>query len=268
MNKQNDIPVCPVQEAKFPGICGKVYHCTMHIKPAYWLIVIIISLSVFLGFVPQSAWITLRNGIRAQKFLVAMIVIFGFLALSMVWSTGQRIDVWFFRTINKFAHHSQRFDWTMLAITQMGNGIFAYVIAFILFLRVQHLLAFELAFGILTLWMMVELMKVLIRRSRPYSKLTDTQIVGRREGGHSFPSGHTSQAFFMASLLAHYFHAAVWLPALLYTAALMVGVTRIYVGMHYPRDVLGGMILGTCWGLVGVFINSYIFSHLHLINFF
>jgi membrane-associated phospholipid phosphatase len=99
-------------------------------------------------------------------------------------------------------------------------------------------------------------MKVLIRRSRPYSKLTNIRVVGDRAGGHSFPSGHTSQSFFMASLMSHYFHTSILITFLIYAIAFLVGITRMYVGMHYPRDVLGGAVLGTAWGLVGVMINS------------
>ena len=63
----------------------------------------------------------------------------------------------------------------------------------------------------------------------------------------------------MASLLVHFYHVNIYVWLVLYAIALLVGVTRIYVGMHYPRDVLAGAILGTAWGLVGIIINSYLF---------
>jgi membrane-associated phospholipid phosphatase len=47
-----------------------------------------------------------------------------------------------------------------------------------------------------------------------------------------------------------------WLS--LYIIALLVGITRIYIGMHYPRDVLGGAVFGTFWGLLGVIINTFV----------
>jgi len=103
-------------------------------------------------------------------------------------------------------------------------------------------------------------MKVLIHRTRPYIKLENIRIVGSRESGRSFPSGHTCQAFFLATLLLQYYHVNLYLWLLLYAIAGLVGITRIYVGMHYPRDVLGGAILGTTWGLLGVIVNSYMFG--------
>ncbi len=104
---------------------------------------------------------------------------------------------------------------------------------------------FELISGTLTLRLAVELVKALVRRGRPFIRLSQARIVGRRAGGRSFPSGHTSQAFFMATLMAGYFHAGGWAVCLLCAIALLVGITRMYVGAHYPRDVLAGAILGS-----------------------
>ena len=187
-----------------------------------------------------------------------MVLIFSIVAVSLVWSTGQIIDVWVFMYFNMHGRRAPWVDWLMLGFTQIGNGVFAMVLALILFLKVNHILAYELAFGTLTLWLAVELLKIIIHRTRPYIKLEDIRIIGSRASGHSFPSGHTSQSFFLATLLLHYYQVNIFISILLYGIALMVGITRIYVGMHYPRDVLGGAILGTTWGLLGVIVNSYI----------
>ena len=45
---------------------------------------------------------------------------------------------------------------------------------------------------------------------------------------------------------------------LLYATALLVAVTRIYVGAHYPRDVVAGAILGIAWGLLGAIVYGYV----------
>ena len=119
------------------------------------------------------------------------------------------------------------------------------------------MLAFEVALGTLTLWLIVEFIKIIFRRSRPYNKLKDIRVVGSRARGNSFPSGHTSQSFFLATLLIHHFHVNVFLWWTIYLIALLVGITRIYVGMHYPRDVLGGAALGTATGLLAVMVNNF-----------
>ena len=184
---------------------------------------------------------------------------FSLLALSLLWSAGQRMDAWAFLFFNLRGGHPPWLDLLMGGFTQIGNGIFIAALAVILFLAGDHLLAYGLDLGRFdavvggrvgeSCW---------CAGSRPFIRLTQARIVGRRAIGRSFPSGHTSQAFFMATLLAGYFHAGVWAVCLLYTAALLVGITRMYVGAHYPRDVLAGAILGSAWGLLGGIVFGYV----------
>jgi membrane-associated phospholipid phosphatase len=110
----------------------------------------------------------------------------------------------------------------------------------------------------LTLWLAVVLVKAIVRRSRPFISLTQARIVGYRARGRSFPSGHTSQSFFIATLMVQHIHTSVWLAILLYAIALLVGLTRMYVGAHYPRDVLAGAIMGSAWGLLGAIVEGYV----------
>jgi membrane-associated phospholipid phosphatase len=198
------------------------------------------------------------HGLWAQPILASMTLGFSLLALSLLWSTGQRIDAWTFLLFNLRGGHPPWLDRLMWGFTQIGNGIVIAVLAVILFLAGDHLLAYGLILGALTLWLVVELVKALVHRRRPFIRLTQARIVGRRASGRSFPSGHTSQAFFMATLMAGYFHAGVWAVCLLYAVALLVGITRIYVGAHYPRDVLAGAILGSAWGLLGGIVYGYV----------
>ncbi len=254
----------PMPEVILPEPLGKFAHFISRIRPIYWLMITIVVLALFSIFAPHAIWITFFKGLKAQLFLVVMSAAFTLIAVSLVWKTGQHIDVWVFKFINERGHRPLWLDWVMLSVTQIGNGVFAYTVALILLLHNKHLIAYELIFGNLTLWMTIELIKVLIRRTRPYSRLTDARVVGDKAHGASFPSGHTSQAFFMASLLSHYFNVSVFIAIIFYIIALIVGITRMYVGMHYPRDVLGGAILGTAWGLFGVIINHYIFFELNI----
>jgi membrane-associated phospholipid phosphatase len=147
----------------------------------------------------------------------------------------------------------------MLAVTQIGNGITALAGGLVLYLAGDRLVAYELILGTLTLWIVVELVKALVQRSRPVFRVTQARIVGYPARGRSFPSGHTSQAFFMATLMAGHFHTSSWVAFLMYAFALLVGITRMYVGAHYPRDVLAGAILGSAWGLLGVLVDWFLF---------
>jgi membrane-associated phospholipid phosphatase len=253
----------PVEEIRLPELkiqekWKPFLNWISRIPHYYWIIFITIILVTFSILMPYQIWIDFWSFIKSQGILVSMLLIFSLIALSLVWSTGQRIDVWVFMHFNMRGQRAPWLDWFMLGFTQMGSGFFALTIALVLFLKVNHLLAYELTFGILTLWLVVELMKVVFHRTRPYLNLKSIRIVGSRASGHSFPSGHTSQSFFIATFALHYLNLNVYVSSVLYVIAFLVGVTRIYVGMHYPRDVLGGAILGTFWGLFGVIVNQYI----------
>ena len=85
--------------------------------------------------------------------------------------------------------------------------------------------------------------KQLVRRPRPF--LTDTRLVPvYRPGEFSFPSGHTSSVFSMATSLSRaYSKWYVIAPSYLWAAG--VGYSRMYLGVHYPTDVAAGAVLGT-----------------------
>jgi membrane-associated phospholipid phosphatase len=219
-----------------------------HYRPLFWLLILTISLLLVLLALPAEIIFTLVYAFLAQRYLAVSLFVFCLLALSLLWSTGQRLDAWVFLVFNLRGRRPKWLDWSMLALTQFGNGITPVVIAFIFYRYGDQRLAYLLILGTITLWLCVELIKAIVRRSRPFIRLTRVRVVGLRAVGRSFPSGHTSQSFFLASLLVQHFHAPFWLAMPLYATAIMVGVTRMYVGAHYPRDVLAGAILGSVWG--------------------
>ncbi|HWO96965.1 MAG TPA: phosphatase PAP2 family protein [Bacillus sp. (in: firmicutes)] len=93
----------------------------------------------------------------------------------------------------------------------------------------------------------VAVMKKLYPRKRPYMKLMGTKVLKNPLKDHSFPSGHTTAVFSVITpLICHYPAGAFFLLPL----ALSVGISRIYLGLHYPTDVLAGMTLGTSMGVL------------------
>jgi membrane-associated phospholipid phosphatase len=243
-------------DIKVPHIWKRINFWVSHHQLISRLICLTVGLIVFPMFLPVYMRIYLWDSLLSHKILASMLLIFSLLAISLVWSTGQQLDDWAFLFFNMRGSRPIWLDRMMLGFTQIGNGFTALGIAVVLFFTNDHLLSYQLILGSLALWLMVVSMKFLIHRSRPFIRVTQARIVGRRANGQSFPSGHTSQAFFTAMLMAQYFHASIWVIILLYAAAILVGITRMYVGAHYPRDVLAGAILGSAWGLLGVIINS------------
>lgn len=226
----------------------------------YWICTLIGLLIVIVVNIPLTIWSRLLTGLNTHKFLAFLFVFIGFMSVSLIWSVGQTIDVWVFMFLNMKGKRSPWMDWLMLAFTQLGNFIFAMILTLLFFGFGHDQMAIELILGMTILMLSVQIMKTLIHRKRPFSNFTNIRIVGSRAIGQSFPSGHTSQAFFLATLLWTFFGRNLWIGVILYLIASLVGITRIYVGMHYPRDVLGGAALGIAMGLLGVILNARWFS--------
>ena len=95
------------------------------------------------------------------------------------------------------------------------------------------------------------ILKPLFARPRPCDVNTAITILVKRPHGHSFPSGHTASAFAAAF--------ALWLqnrklgvPALVLAA--FIAFTRLYLYVHFPTDVLGGLVLGLALGALASWI--------------
>jgi membrane-associated phospholipid phosphatase len=243
-----------------PDTWGRLILAMRVYRPIVWLVFLSASLVLFLTWMPSQMRMIIWHGLVARGILSSMLLVFSLLAVSLVWSIGQRVDVWAFLFFNLRGMRPVWLDRMMLGFTQTGSGIAALAIGLVLFLAGDRLVAYEIILGTLTLWIVVELVKALVRRTRPFMRVTQARIVGYRASGRSFPSGHTSQVFFMATLMAQHFHASIWALILLYAIALLVGITRMYVGAHYPRDVLAGAILGCAWGLLGALVDGYVLN--------
>ena len=224
------------------------------------LIGLVVGLALSLVWLPREAWAGLSAALGAQRALVGMLLLFALIAVSLVWSAGQRLDAWVFLLLNLRGYHPRWLDHVMGLATQLGNMVTAFLLAGLFFVLDTRRLAAEIILGTLTLWLLVETIKVLTHRARPFLDLAETRIIGWREPGRSFPSGHTAQAFFLMTLFGHAFQAGTGGTVALYAVAALVGFTRMYVGAHYPRDVIGGAVLGSVWGILATLVDPYWFG--------
>ena len=109
-------------------------------------------------------------------------------------------------------------------------------------LRYQSLMrAIEITVALLSTWMLTKIIKIAIAHPRPFEVFTDITVLAPIQGGTSFPSGHSSLTMALATAVFFYYPR---LGKLLIVFAFMVGLSRIFVGVHYPLDVGAGLLLG------------------------
>lgn len=103
-------------------------------------------------------------------------------------------------------------------------------------------------------YILVEMMlKPFLGRLRPYSALSGViASVRPTADAFSFPSGHATIAFAMAVVVSRYEPRLRWVW---YGLAAVISFTRVYLGVHYPSDVVAGVLLG--WGIGSVMLRAF-----------
>ncbi|MBI1974808.1 MAG: phosphatase PAP2 family protein, partial [Parcubacteria group bacterium] len=162
------------------------------------------------------------------------------------------MDTQLFQIVYGLAGRNQFLDWVGFFFAKYA----LYVILGVAFSWVvwhktewrERLRVFLLALGAAAVsrFIFTELIRILIPRERPYQFFGfDPLIAEPFLDSHSFPSGHASFLFAFATVFFLSRRRAWWM----YVVAALVGVARIFVGVHWPSDIAGGMILGV---LIGV----------------
>lgn len=96
-------------------------------------------------------------------------------------------------------------------------------------------------------------LKHLIARPRPFLINTDAIVNGHAPSSYSFPSGHSGTSFAAVTVLFAMIKKK-WVGALALVLASVIAFSRLYNYVHYPSDVLCGILLGVLTGLIVVFI--------------
>lgn len=97
------------------------------------------------------------------------------------------------------------------------------------------------------------------RHPRPIIEFPSiTQLRVPLETWKSFPSDHAIASFSLAGILLLVPETAWWFIIISYLCAVTISVARVYIGVHYPRDIIGGAIVGT----VLVWLSPILFSHI------
>ena len=159
-------------------------------------------------------------------------------AFSAIWALDANRAV--FTALNALGPSTS--DWLWANITVLGDTVVAFALLLPLWRRRPDLLWAFLFLALLgTLW--VHGLKNLLDVARPPAVLPDAHIIGPAHKAGSFPSGHATTAFAVAGLLALGLQFRTRYVIFL-SAALVAGLSRSVVGVHWPLDVLAGAFGG------------------------
>jgi undecaprenyl-diphosphatase len=153
-------------------------------------------------------------------------------------------DLATFFWLNRSAKN-QWLDVVMPLVTHLGGFVWCVVLSLSFLIHPAphwHAVGVELALSLGLSHAIVALCKKVLPRTRPYLALENVSTGRTLWKDASFPSGHTTAAFATATVLMS---ALPDLAVLIYALALTVGSSRIYLGQHYPSDVIIGAMIGT-----------------------
>lgn len=148
-------------------------------------------------------------------------------------------------------------------ITEVKHWYIAYIILFFITIFKGGRIGKISAIGMILLVIASDqlsssLIKNIVERIRPCNALPDVNILVGCTGSFSFPSSHAVNNFAAAFYFGKIFPKIKWI---LFSVAVLMALSRPYVGVHYPSDVVGGAIIGGLLGyifaIIVIRINDY-----------
>lgn len=157
-----------------------------------------------------------------------------------------------------------RTDWLdpiFKVITHMGDAgiIWIALAALFLMLPKQRKMGFTCAAALIFDLLSVNvIIKKIVARPRPYVMIDGLINIIEQQSDYSFPSGHTAASFAFVSVL--WMVAPKKLSVPLTILASFIAFSRLYVGVHYPTDIIGGIIIGSLCGIAAVKLVDFIYK--------
>lgn len=209
-------------------------------------------------------------------YRLALLLTIPFILLAIVsffdWGIIGEIDA----EIGNEFHEERRasLTWFFIAVTRLGDGWFIGLVVlavsgYFLLKRkswrisLWYLLTVGLGAGVLN-----QLMKFIFRRPRP-----DVSLHLIDQGGYSFPSGHAMGSiilygaliFLVIRLSEHQLKKVIVVSALTILIGL-IGISRVYLGVHYTSDIIGGYSLGAAWVALCIAVYGLTITNINIIE--
>lgn len=153
-------------------------------------------------------------------------------------------------------------DRVMVFITSLGDAGFIWITLGILFLLIKQ----YQKCGITLLcvlkvanYLCSKVLKPFVGRVRPCNKFPQIPLLIPALHSPSFPSGHTMSSFACATVL-YYFDKRIGIAG--YILASLIAFSRLYLFVHYPTDVLGGILYGISVAIIMIYCMKAIYHHI------
>ena len=147
----------------------------------------------------------------------------------------------------------------MSNITKLGNAGIVWILLTIVLLLIPKTRKSGLILAsalIVDLILCNGILKPLIARIRPFDVNSAIQLIVAKPHDYSFPSGHTAASFTAVMALYLAGEKKMWKAALV--LAVLIALSRLYLYVHYPTDIIGGVIFGSLSGYLGYKIVEWI----------
>ena len=150
-------------------------------------------------------------------------------------------------------------DIFMSNITKLGNAGIVWILLTIVLLLIPKTRKSGLILAsalIVDLILCNGILKPLIARIRPFDVNSAIQLIVAKPHDYSFPSGHTAASFTAVMALYLAGEKKMWKAALV--LAVLIALSRLYLYVHYPTDIIGGVVFGSLSGYLGYKIVEWI----------
>ena len=156
-----------------------------------------------------------------------------------------------FYFFNNFALQNEIFDTLIIFV---ADWLLWWLLIALFFLAIYKKIAWKQVFHIigvaLLAWLATQIIKYFYFSPRPFLELENLKLLFTHGANDSFPSGHTAFAFALATM-TYFFNKKTGL--IFFICALLIGLSRVVAGVHWPLDILAGILLG---GALACFLSS------------